>query len=570
MAAVYPNFQVRVGIALRPFGRVYSTAVSEEVFAAWKRGEVAVALDAALRAWRKRPAARIADAIEGLTEVALASDSPSAPATKDEFHAAWMAEARRGAAAVRTGWLASTLTKRLPIHTHRYGILRDDYASEKYASLRERVTALCEHGPDPRIATAFTDLIWRTPYNAGYMQEIEVVYGPILAGIVQQGDVRAAERLLELVEAPRAKVDSTRRYLATALPGAIAELEQRRVAPPADAERWLALAPKSRIAEPSAQEHELLESIYDDPDDDEARLVYADMLQTRGDPRGEFIALQMMPTRGEDGDKQVKSLFRKHRDEWLGDDLARVLIRAEFERGFLARAGLGQNAVTTEEGWQRASRDPRLATVEALEKGRGNATWYGLFVGSPAMRALRSIEIPTWAFLDTVAASDNAGKLRHLRLPRPPRKKQLAEIAETVPGVDALSVYLPRDGYDVLVKELIASELGSRLRSLAVQAWQPNVPPAMDVLESLARFPESLQRIAYLHGHARIELRRRGDELVAYASAHACSDMAVLLPRLPEAVTEVQIEGASEAVVRAVERAATERPGITLRVLGTP
>ena len=58
-------------------------------------------------------------------------------------------------------------------------------------------------------------------------------------------------------------------------------------------------APRSvRRAANRAGETELLAEIYAAPDDDAPRLVYADWLQERGDPRGEFIALQLERARG--------------------------------------------------------------------------------------------------------------------------------------------------------------------------------------------------------------------------------------------------------------------------------
>lgn len=552
---------------------MYSIGVSDEAFEAWGRGEPVAALAAALRAWRSAPAACIADAIDALTDTILAGQAALSAASRDDFHAAWMAEASHGSDAVRTGWLARTLTTRLPIHTHRYGIVRDDYASEKYAALLERVQQLRGHGRDPRIATAFAEVIWRAPYNVGYVRQCAVVYGPILEGLVEQGDARVVERLRMLVRAPRARVASTRRFFADELPAAIEALDRNRVGPPADASRWRALVPEQPVVEPSAGEAELLDAIYEDPDDDEARLVYADMLQTRDDPQGELIALQMMPAAQADATraKRVKSLVRKHRDAWLGDDLARVLTRVEFERGFLAKAALAQNAVTDDSGWERAARDPRLATLEVLEKGRGNAHWYGLFVMSPATRSLRSIEIPTWGFLQSVTNMERARRLRHLSLPRSPRSKQLDLLAKApgLAGVDALSIFA-RDGYERLVEELAASKLSGRLRWLGIQAMWPNEPPVADVLASIDRLPTTLTSLAYLFGAARIELRRESEGLVAFANAHACSIMAEVLPGLSEKVSEVHVDGASERSLEAVQRAAGERPDIALRVTNSP
>jgi uncharacterized protein (TIGR02996 family) len=80
-------------------------------------------------------------------------------------------------------------------------------------------------------------------------------------------------------------------------------------------------------------ERELLAAIYANPEDDAPRLVYADWLISKGDPRVEFIALQCSdrPVRGKE-----KDLLAKHRTAWLGK-IAPGLADAVFERGFLAK-----------------------------------------------------------------------------------------------------------------------------------------------------------------------------------------------------------------------------------------
>ncbi|KIG18411.1 hypothetical protein DB30_00696 [Enhygromyxa salina] len=49
----------------------------------------------------------------------------------------------------------------------------------------------------------------------------------------------------------------------------------------------------------ASNQQRLLESIYDDPRANDARRVYADWLVGRGDPRGEFIHLQVDRFRGQ-------------------------------------------------------------------------------------------------------------------------------------------------------------------------------------------------------------------------------------------------------------------------------
>jgi uncharacterized protein (TIGR02996 family) len=61
----------------------------------------------------------------------------------------------------------------------------------------------------------------------------------------------------------------------------------------------------------SEQETALLRQILDRPEDLEARAVYADALQTRGDPRGEMIALELAGAR-----TQAADLRRAHAATW--------------------------------------------------------------------------------------------------------------------------------------------------------------------------------------------------------------------------------------------------------------
>jgi uncharacterized protein (TIGR02996 family) len=78
-------------------------------------------------------------------------------------------------------------------------------------------------------------------------------------------------------------------------------------------------------------EDELLAAIYADPHDDNARAVYADLLQQRGDPRGEFIALQLANR----DEARAAELLRAHVDAWLGVLAPYVVVhRCKFERGF--------------------------------------------------------------------------------------------------------------------------------------------------------------------------------------------------------------------------------------------
>jgi len=82
-------------------------------------------------------------------------------------------------------------------------------------------------------------------------------------------------------------------------------------------------------------------AVWAEPDDDLPRLIYADYLEERGDPRGAFIRTQIEKTQLDDNDsrrrrleEQEAELIAKFESEWLGE-LADDLIHYHFHRGFL-------------------------------------------------------------------------------------------------------------------------------------------------------------------------------------------------------------------------------------------
>jgi uncharacterized protein (TIGR02996 family) len=129
---------------------------------------------------------------------------------------------------------------------------------------------------------------------------------------------------------------------------------------------------------------ELFAAVYANPDDDGPRAVLADLLQEQGDPRGEFIALQLARGRGGKRSRRESELLKKHGREWLGA-IAPALPKdgVVFERGFLAKCrtinsrGLsGATAICEAVEW---------ATVEELTLG----PWQFLPELLPSLRALR-------------------------------------------------------------------------------------------------------------------------------------------------------------------------------------
>src|SRR5262249_27967980 len=89
-----------------------------------------------------------------------------------------------------------------------------------------------------------------------------------------------------------------------------------------------------------------VQAILDDPDDDSLRLIYADWLEERGDPRGQFIRLQYALA-GMDADDprrrpleaRERVLLKEHGKVWAGP-LLQFIEGYTFRRGFVEEVKL--------------------------------------------------------------------------------------------------------------------------------------------------------------------------------------------------------------------------------------
>jgi len=117
------------------------------------------------------------------------------------------------------------------------------------------------------------------------------------------------------------------------------------------------------------EEQRLLAAIVETPDDDAPRLVYADWLQSRGDPRGELILLQCQLAADPDDDRRrairitENKLLAAHLAGWL-EPLRAVLppgpefsspYKFELHRGFVEEAHLTVDCASSFAAlWERA------------------------------------------------------------------------------------------------------------------------------------------------------------------------------------------------------------------------
>lgn len=113
-------------------------------------------------------------------------------------------------------------------------------------------------------------------------------------------------------------------------------------------------------------EEELLWQIAASPFDLELRLVYADLLAERGDPRAEVIALSMRDALTMAERRRLRALERDHARSWLGPlQPVAALTSTVFKGGFLDALTLVHDV--TAEALRGVCAEPRLATVRSLD-----------------------------------------------------------------------------------------------------------------------------------------------------------------------------------------------------------
>jgi uncharacterized protein (TIGR02996 family) len=200
----------------------------------------------------------------------------------------------------------------------------------------------------------------------------------------------------------------------------------------------------------------LLAAIYATPHDDAPRLVYADMLTEAGDPRGEFITLQLQHA----DEKRAQKLLRAAGRAWfdgLDTDGAKSIVH---RRGFPSEATFSSGEVRT----------PAWATIEIL-----HIAGDGVFAGGPHLRGLRelyNIAAPSLAIAE-IAAHDLDVLVVHGLTPALPA----TELAPRTLGL--ARGYAQAAG--PIVRALATSALGRRLETVRLGADLRQLGPALEL-----------------------------------------------------------------------------------------
>ncbi|MEZ4259869.1 MAG: TIGR02996 domain-containing protein [Polyangiaceae bacterium] len=325
-------------------------------------------LAALLDAWRLTRAEEIASLVDRTSQRIAARLPAIRGANRKATHAAWLRVAKQDDPA--------DLPRLLSSITDTLGRSTDALA---------RVQALASRPADPRTGGYVAALLEVPPF---FSSSANKFWAALLGLAAKHGDARAAPRLgavakrYDLILADpysdrSAQVSWFRRQIQATI-DAVTTADTSPLDAPAKAACEAVAAALGEV------EDGLLEAIFRDVDDDAPRHVYADRLQERGDPRGEFIALSLsgrMPAR-------IQELREKYAYTWVGGLWPFVVLDAcELERGFLSHVELSG---LEPERLASVADDPVWATVRTLHLGLSEAP-KKRFVASRTMSSLTGV-----------------------------------------------------------------------------------------------------------------------------------------------------------------------------------
>ncbi|HEY1549958.1 MAG TPA: TIGR02996 domain-containing protein [Kofleriaceae bacterium] len=238
----------------------------------------------------------------------------------------------------------------------------------------------------------------------------------------------------------------------------------------------------------------LFAAIYADPDDDAPRHVLADALIDRGDPRGEFISLQLARGRNDLRIARELELQQAHATEWLGA-LAIVLDarRSRFERGFLSHAAVVPN---TKKQLRKLAREPGWATVERFVHGVPPQ-----LLDHASFAALRAIDVNGGEFRRLARRGDALSHVVELKLSM---TVELDDLARVFPSVRRVHLRYAPEAAELATFAAIG------VRELAIERMAFLELDGGDFVEALCAKRSPFERVVL----GELELRRDDDGML--------------------------------------------------------
>ncbi|MEO8845868.1 MAG: TIGR02996 domain-containing protein [Kofleriaceae bacterium] len=336
----------------------------------------------ALTEFSKTRSSELGDAIETLGREAI--EGFTAPTLKKNlaFHEAWK---QLAADPTKRSWCLDTIIDKLP------KLEGERWCGDKMDAVTDRIETLHKMEPDPRISRAMLALYELRSPVVDDLAAVECMIrhaddltgsSPLIAQMMQ--DTEYLEPILKNVTFLKAVVLDSK------------------------------IKAKAASVKPIKRDTSaLFAAIYASPDADEPREILADALQEAGDPRGEFIALQLREHRGDPSEElrdRAQELVAQHGKTWLGP-LRPITYRAEMRRGFLQRLELAGS--WSSKNWAGLAKEPMLSTVEELSTGQATARIYSAFLAGPIAKTIRTVEVYDTSIWAVVTATPMP-RLRHL------------------------------------------------------------------------------------------------------------------------------------------------------------
>jgi uncharacterized protein (TIGR02996 family) len=424
-------------------------------------GEDKAALLALLEVWRSTRAPTVIPAIETLSARLTKSQPPIKGVKGKSDRQTWLDVAAR-----RDPLTVGRLLEAMPESIY----------------VIERMEVLAKWEGDPRITTALLRWLAQSPFP-------RATFPALLPPLEAQRDPRAAAAIQAYVKA--GSRDALSRF-GRATWKLLPPLAERTAAWPAAKPIDEALLAKltTRLATPPPARKEidpaaLFAAVYENPEDDSARLVLADLLQERGDPRGELIALQV--ARHQAGGKPTpreRELVKTWGRQWLGPLGAAFLNEGlAYTRGFVSAGRLGGSAEPGSPGW---------ATVEHLELGeRGDSS----VLLSPQLRSLRHVGGVAGWHLESIVRGGRELRWRSLEL----RLNEYLRYARVLIGAAEIFTSLERlelispDVDPARLTELVQARVTRGVTDLAIsfpasRAGQILTSPSVQRLQTLTLY----------------------------------------------------------------------------------
>lgn len=219
------------------------------------------------------------------------------------------------------------------------GSLARAIVAGKTADTIARLEALRAFRDDPRVSQALLELLKLVPWTSNGARPVWTKTFDLITRIADPRFLALAPKLPAEWKFRENQREWMQLQLGRAVEAVTATRAKTPVAPltKPEAKALDELSARLKPQKKSSQQNDaasLLAAIYANPDDDAARLVYADWCLERQDPHGEFITLQFKANKTKEESKREAELQKKHGAAWLGA-LAKVTLKdVTFRRGF--------------------------------------------------------------------------------------------------------------------------------------------------------------------------------------------------------------------------------------------